>query len=398
METQRQHRDHILTSHEAAPDPALPNDMLREITNRRNNDQLERTDSGSLQQRDSNSAASGPDAHDSDDRVLVPHLDPALFQQVNIAELIKAAAAAETAQQVAGKHHHPSVQVQASTSGMPQHRKPSSHSSAPPMQVDRSASLEHTQTTTTLGPAGHSSVHELLPAVGGDDTAATAAAQLVGMSGRSTTDADPKFEHANGHASRSGKPNSLSAALLHRNAQHVTEKLPAAALINSQGVTPYEAFRGYQPPLSADPDNISAWDTPRLEQLPVKLPEPRFKPHMVATSNSAHPACKAGSAYNSPRAAQGKGGEGVIVEDSADGLWPAHVMVVCNGNVGKFLLMKQSMVCTCKLCQTKAAKMGAAYVDMTPTEFERHSGTKTSTPVPDSATCAACSVSRAIHV
>lgn len=381
METQLQHRDHFMTSHdEAAHDSALPNATLREITNHRNKhllDQLERTDSGSLQQRDSNSAASGPDAHDSPDRVVVPHLDPALFQQVNIAELIRAAAAAETAEQVAGKHRQPSVQVQTSVSGMPQHRKPSSHSSAPLMQADRSASLEHAQTTTTLDPAGHSSVHEL-PTVEGDDTAAAAAAaaQLVGMSGRSTTDSDPKCEHAKGQAPCSGQPNSVSAAPLHRNTQTNTGKLPAAALVNPQGFTPYEAFRGYQPPLSADPDNISAWDTPRLEQLPVKLPEPRSKPHMIAVnSNSADPACKAGSAYDVPRAAQGKGGEGVIVEDSADGTWPAHVMVVCNGNVGKFLLMKQSMVCTCKLCQTKAAKMGVAYVDMTPTEFERHSGT-----------------------
>ena len=71
----------------------------------------------------------------------------------------------------------------------------------------------------------------------------------------------------------------------------------------------------------------------------------------------------------------------MIVEDSADGHWPAHVLVQCNGNQGKFLLAKQSMVCTCKLCQNKAAKLGVPFVDMTPTEFERHSGETLAQPV-----------------
>ena len=155
-------------------------------------------------------------------------------------------------------------------------------------------------------------------------------------------------------------------------------------------VKPQNAFRpqelngwqlgpGQQPPLSALPDDIAAWDTPRLEQMPVRLPEPRFNAHLLhSASKTAAPAGKAdhGSSaqHDSPRVAQSKGNEGVIIEDSVDGVWPAHVLVQCNGNQGKFLLAKQSMVCNCKLCQTKAAKLGLLFVDMTPTEFERHSG------------------------
>lgn len=394
-----------MTSHgEAVHDPAPLNATLREITNRSSkhlHDQLERAGSGSLQHRDSTSAASGQDAQDSADRALVPHLDTALFHEVNIAELLKAAAAAsETAEQDAGKHCQPTAQVQLPAPGVPQHMKPSPHLSSLPMQTDRDPSVRHAKTTTLLAPTGHSSVDELQETVEGDDTAAAAAAaaQLVGMSRCSTTDSDRKVEQTNGNASRSGQPNRVSAALFHRptDAQLDTGKVPAAALVKPQGFDRYQAFKGYQPPLSADPDNISAWDTPRLEQLPVKLPEPRFNPHTVAvTSNSAEPACKAGLAYDLPSAAEARrGGDGVVVEESADGTWPAHVMVVCNSNVGKFLLMRQSMVCTCKLCQNKAAKMGVPYVDMTPTEFERHSGIHAALPqTGDTVSLATCSLS-----
>lgn len=137
----------------------------------------------------------------------------------------------------------------------------------------------------------------------------------------------------------------------------------------------WELQPGHQPPLAAMPDDIAAWDTPRLEQMPGRMPEPRFNAHLLNSgSKAAAPTGKA-DPVSSPRVGQSKGGVGMIVEESADGKWPAHVLVQCNGNQGKFLLNKQSMVCTCKLCQIKAAKMGVAFVDMTPTEFERHSGT-----------------------
>ncbi len=152
--------------------------------------------------------------------------------------------------------------------------------------------------------------------------------------------------------------------------------------IRPQLLNGWRLLPGQQPPLAALPDDIAAWDTPRLEQMPGRLPEPRFNSHLLhSASKAAAPALKAeaaSSAYDSPRVAQSKGGEGGVVEESADGKWPAHVLVQCNGNQGKFLLNKQSMVCTCKLCQTKAAKLGLTFVDMTPTEFERHSGTKPS--------------------
>ncbi|KAL0049732.1 hypothetical protein WJX82_008757 [Trebouxia sp. C0006] len=148
--------------------------------------------------------------------------------------------------------------------------------------------------------------------------------------------------------------------------------------IRPQLLNGWRLLPGQQPPLAALPDDIAAWDTPRLEQMPGRLPEPRFNSHLLhSASKAAVPALKAeaaSSAYDSPRVAQSKGGEGGVVEESADGKWPAHVLVQCNGNQGKFLLNKQSMVCTCKLCQTKAAKLGLTFVDMTPTEFERHSG------------------------
>jgi len=152
--------------------------------------------------------------------------------------------------------------------------------------------------------------------------------------------------------------------------------------IRPQLLNGWRLLPGQQPPLAALPDDIAAWDTPRLEQMPGRLPEPRFNSHLLhSASKAAVPALKAeaaSSAYDSPRVAQSKGGEGGVVEESADGKWPAHVLVQCNGNQGKFLLNKQSMVCTCKLCQTKAAKLGLTFVDMTPTEFERHSGIKLS--------------------
>ena len=304
--------------------------------------------------------------NDSADRFPGPQ-EP--FIEVNIAELRKVAAKA--AKQDCGKRRQPDGQRQAPLpDSVPQRTKPSPHILSLPVQAGHHAHAKHAQTSTTIqDPAKHSSGNELQPA-GDCDISAASAAQLVGMHRRATTDSDQK-------APRAKQPNSMSAAHLHRDGDAKPEAGPVttAALVKPQGLHPYEASRAFQPPLSADPDNLAAWDTPRLEQLPVKLPEPRTMAHPGAAAlDSADPACKAGSAYDSPRAAQARGGEGMVVEESADGTWPAHVVVVCNSNVGKFLLVKQTMVCTCKLCQNKAAKLGVPFVDMTPTEFERHSG------------------------
>ena len=320
--------------------------------------------------------------NDSANRGPVALKDPSPFIVLNIPELRKQeAAAAAAAERDSGKHCQPHGQQQAPLPALvPQHTKPSPHVLSLPVQAGHHAhaASRHQASTTAQDPSRHSSRNESYPAGDGNTAAAAAAVHLVGMHRRATTDADQKVEQTNSHAPRSKQPNSMSAAYLHRSqgaepdAGAVTA---AAALVEPKGSHPYEANRAFQPPLSADPDNIAAWDTPRLEQLPVKLPEPRSTAHPGASAlNSADPACKAGSAYDSPRAAQARGGVGVVVEESADGTWPAHVMVVCNSNVGKFLLVKQTMVCTCKLCQNKAAKMGVPFVDMTPTEFERHSG------------------------
>lgn len=89
------------------------------------------------------------------------------------------------------------------------------------------------------------------------------------------------------------------------------------------------------------------------------------KPALQSQQNGTH---------SSPQR-NSKGAAVVVVEPVAEGDWPAHITVQCNGNVGKFMLGKQSMVCMCKLCQAKAAKANLPYTEMTPTEFERHSGT-----------------------
>ena len=371
----------------SAHDSALHSAMLREITNHSSkhlHHQLERSSSGSLLHRESNSTASVPDARDSVDRATGSDREPSphSHQQADNTNLVKAALAA-TAEQDNAKHQQPEIQPSASAVGMPKEASsPGSHAQTAAVPVSRKALDRQAQTESALDLPAISSDSESLPAEA--DEAAAAAAHLLGSLRRSNTASEQpalRAEQPSGHAPQMDWPNSRSTMQVQHNGDaQLSTAVPAVAAASGrpQAVNPYEACRGYQPPLSADPDNIAAWDTPRLEQLPLKLPEPRFNAYVgTAATNPADPACKAdlaASAYDSPRAAQATGGEGVVIEDSADGRWPAHVMVVCNSNVGKFLLVKQTMVCTCKLCQTKAAKMGVPFVDMTPTEFERHSG------------------------
>ena len=318
--------------------------------------------------------------NDSADRLPVPHKKAPDFIVMNIAEL-RQKAAAQAAQQDSGKHRQLHGQPQASLpDSVPQRTQPTPHKLTLPGLAGHHAHAKRADINTNVQDlARHSFRTDSLPA-GDHDTAAAApaAAQSVGRYRRAANGSDQKAEqHNNSQDCYSKQPNSRSVAHLHRNGDAKPDAgAAAAALVRPQGSHPCEVNRAFQPPLSADPDNIAAWDTPRLEQLPVKLPEPWSTAHVGAAAlDSADPACKAGSAYDSPRAAQARGSDGVVVEESADGTWPAHVMVVCNSNVGKFLLVKQTMVCTCKLCQNKAAKMGVPFVDMTPTEFERHSGT-----------------------
>ena len=69
----------------------------------------------------------------------------------------------------------------------------------------------------------------------------------------------------------------------------------------------------------------------------------------------------------------GGGGGGARQRDPAT---PAQVPVVCNGNRGVFIVESQCMACQCSHCSERAAKLKLPYLELTPTEFERHSGAR----------------------
>ena len=48
--------------------------------------------------------------------------------------------------------------------------------------------------------------------------------------------------------------------------------------------------------------------------------------------------------------------------------------VVCNGNRGVFIVERQVIVCLCSQCAARAAQMGLPEMELSPTDFERHSG------------------------
>ncbi|KAK9808673.1 hypothetical protein WJX72_001750 [[Myrmecia] bisecta] len=50
------------------------------------------------------------------------------------------------------------------------------------------------------------------------------------------------------------------------------------------------------------------------------------------------------------------------------------VAIICNGNKGRLVVDDSTVVCLCRGCQTKARRQGKPWVEMTPTEFEKHSG------------------------
>jgi hypothetical protein len=68
---------------------------------------------------------------------------------------------------------------------------------------------------------------------------------------------------------------------------------------------------------------------------------------------------------------------------------PPSVDVVCNGNKGTFIVARQMMCCRCRGCEAKAEKQGLALVEISPTEFERHSGEPSTCAVCFSCLCAA---------
>lgn len=48
--------------------------------------------------------------------------------------------------------------------------------------------------------------------------------------------------------------------------------------------------------------------------------------------------------------------------------------VICNGNKGIFLVGRQVIVCLCEGCVQQAKKNGQPELELSPTDFERHSG------------------------
>ena len=48
--------------------------------------------------------------------------------------------------------------------------------------------------------------------------------------------------------------------------------------------------------------------------------------------------------------------------------------MVCNGNRGLFIVERQVIVCLCSQCEARAAQMGLPEMELSPTDFERHSG------------------------
>lgn len=126
-------------------------------------------------------------------------------------------------------------------------------------------------------------------------------------------------------------------------------------------------------PITTDPKLLS-WNlhSAVVNRNPVS-DLPAQQAHPVHQAQQAKHAQQAQPNFNRLYNPNTRGGP-PIIEPTAEGDWPAHIVVQCNGNIGKFMLGKQSMVCMCKLCQVKAAKAELPYTEMTPTEFERHSG------------------------
>ena len=51
-----------------------------------------------------------------------------------------------------------------------------------------------------------------------------------------------------------------------------------------------------------------------------------------------------------------------------------RVPVICNGNRGVFVVERQVIVCLCRSCVSRAAMDGLPEMELSPTDFERHSG------------------------
>ena len=59
-----------------------------------------------------------------------------------------------------------------------------------------------------------------------------------------------------------------------------------------------------------------------------------------------------------------------------------RVPVICNGNRGVFVVERQVIVCLCRSCVSRAAMDGLPEMELSPTDFERHSGSALATCLP----------------
>ena len=51
------------------------------------------------------------------------------------------------------------------------------------------------------------------------------------------------------------------------------------------------------------------------------------------------------------------------------------IPIVCNGNRGYYLVHSSTCICCCVACNERAKRADLPCIQISPTEFERHSGT-----------------------
>ena len=57
--------------------------------------------------------------------------------------------------------------------------------------------------------------------------------------------------------------------------------------------------------------------------------------------------------------------------------YPKRKAVTCNGNKGIYIVDRQVICCLCEQCSTEAKARGLEELELSPTDFERHSGNVT---------------------
>ncbi len=54
--------------------------------------------------------------------------------------------------------------------------------------------------------------------------------------------------------------------------------------------------------------------------------------------------------------------------------YPKRKAVICNGNKGVYIVDRQVICCLCEQCSAEAKSRGLEELELSPTDFERHSG------------------------